>query len=178
MGEKVLDDFASRFERLEAGRKECLTAPGSIEKYLYLVTEGVQRVYHISDSGKESTIVFTYAPSFGGVLDSFLLQQPSSYYYETLTPSVFYRMNAKDLEDLRNTHGEIDRFLSQGLALNLSGVIARMTELQSATSEEKFRNLLKRSPHILQLIPHKYIANYIGVDPTNFSKLINQVRID
>jgi hypothetical protein len=36
---------------------------------------------------------------------------------------------------------------------------------------------LQRSPHILQLVPHKYLANYLGIDATNFSKLLNRVRI-
>ena len=61
--------------------------------------------------------------------------------------------------------------------LAFSGVMLRLVELQSFSSEEKFRTLMRRSPHILQLVPHKYIANYLGIDPTNFSKLINSVKI-
>ena len=36
---------------------------------------------------------------------------------------------------------------------------------------------IEQIPHLLQLVPHKYLANYIGIDATNFSKLINSVRI-
>ncbi|MFN3381588.1 MAG: Crp/Fnr family transcriptional regulator, partial [Runella zeae] len=42
---------------------------------------------------------------------------------------------------------------------------------------DRFRCLLQRSPHILQLVPHKYLANYLGMDATNFIKLINKVRM-
>lgn len=59
----------------------------------------------------------------------------------------------------------------------LSGVLERIMELQCFTSEQKFKQLLTRSPHILQLVPHKYLANYIGIDATNFSKLINKTKI-
>jgi hypothetical protein len=36
---------------------------------------------------------------------------------------------------------------------------------------------LQRSPHILNLVPHKYLASYLGMDATNFSKLLGSVKI-
>jgi hypothetical protein len=58
-----------------------------------------------------------------------------------------------------------------------AGVLERMIEIQCFTAEEKFKTLLKRSPHLLNLVPHKYIANYMGIDATNFSKLLTKVKI-
>jgi len=52
----------------------------------------------------------------------------------------------------------------------------RLVELQFYSGEDQFRKLLQRSPHILQLIPHKYLARYIGIDATIFSKLMNSIR--
>jgi hypothetical protein len=74
-------------------------------------------------------------------------------------------------------HAAIEKLVRKGVTISLSGVMDRLVELQCYSSEARFRKLLKRSPHILQLIPHKYLANYIGIDATNFSKLINSVRI-
>jgi len=71
----------------------------------------------------------------------------------------------------------IETMIRQGLSHALSGVLERLVELQCFSSEEKFRQLLRRSPHILQLVPHKYLANYLGIEATNFSKLINRVKI-
>ncbi len=64
-----------------------------------------------------------------------------------------------------------------GISGALSGVMERLVEVQAFSSEERFRSLLRRSPHILQLVPHKYLANYLGIDATNFSKLLNRVKI-
>jgi CRP-like cAMP-binding protein len=121
--------------------------------------------------------VFTYAPSFGGVLDAFLLQQPSRYYYETLTPSVFLRAPALEVLALIDKKPTLGSIIRQGLTHTLAGVLERLVELQCYSSEEKFKKLLHRSPHILQLVPHKYLANYLGIEATNFSKLINKVKI-
>ncbi len=71
----------------------------------------------------------------------------------------------------------VETLVRLGVTNALSGVLERLVEIQCYSSEDKFRKLLQRSPHILQLIPHKYLASYLAIDPTNFSKLINKIRI-
>ncbi len=171
------EKFSAIWEPFTAKRKQLITSPGEKEKYLYFVTEGVQRIYFMSESGKEATLVFTYAPSFGGVLDSFLLQQSSKYYYETITASKFLRASFTELDSLMKELPAVEALFRKGLSGVIAGLLERMAELQCFSSEEKFRILLKRSPHILNIVPHKYLANYIGIDPTNFSKMVNSVRI-
>lgn len=169
--------FADSFDWHEARRKETLTPAGEQERYLYFVVDGVQRIYFDDGEHREATLLFTYAPSFGGILDSFLLKQPAKYFYETLTPSVFLRASQIDVFRLMNEHPTINTLVRQGVSASMSGILDRLVELQSFSSEERFTRLLNRSPHLLQLIPHKYLANYIGVDATNFSKLMNSVRL-
>jgi CRP-like cAMP-binding protein len=169
--------LAAIWRPFTAKRKEIITVAGEKEKYLYFVVEGVQRVYYFDEEGREATLVFTYPPSFGGVLDAMLLQQPSQYVYETLTSSVFLRALYTDLEQLMGSSIDIATMIRIGLANAMSGLLERLVEVQSFSSEDKFRKLMQRSPHLLQLVPHKYIANYLGIDPTNFSKLINRIRI-
>lgn len=169
--------FSGIWQPFSAKRKEIITAAGEREKYLYFVLEGVQRIYYYDEQDREATLVFTYAPSFGGVLDAMMLGQPSRYMYETLTPSVFLRAAYTQVEAIIKSRPAVETIVRIGLTYALSGLLERMAEIQCYSSEDKFRKLLQRSPHILQLVPHKYLANYLGIDPTNFSKLINKIRI-
>ncbi|MCF2493351.1 MULTISPECIES: Crp/Fnr family transcriptional regulator [Dyadobacter] len=171
------DAFSGIWKPYTAGRKEVVTTAGQTENYLYFVVKGIQRVYYLDDQHREATLAFMYPPSFGGVVDSLLLGQPSRYYYETLTPSEFLRAPVNDLQAMMAKHPAIADMVRLGVTQTLSGILERLVEVQCFSSEDKFRNLLRRSPHILQLVPHKYLANYLGIDATNFSKLINKVRI-
>lgn len=177
LSDEEWEDFSRLWKPFSARRKEMITALGEREKYLYFVVEGVQRVYYFDEQNREATLVFTYNPSFGGVLDSLLLQTESRYYYETLTPSVFLRAPISELYELMQTRPAVEILIRQGITNALSGLLTRLVELQCYSSEERFAELMKRSPHILQLVPHKYLANYLGIDATNFSKFINKVRI-
>jgi len=177
LNEEEWNCFSSIWSPCTSKRKEILTSAGEKEHSLYFVTEGVQRVYYLDEDGREATLVFTYTPSFGGVLDALMLQTPSKYYYETLTRSSFLKANIQALQSAMDQYRNIDTMIRKGITSTLSGVLDRMVELQCFTVEQRFKALMERSPHILNLIPHKYIANYLGMDATNFSKLLNHVRL-
>ena len=162
---------------MEYKRKTVLTAAGETERYLYFVLEGVQRVFYVGADHPEATIVFTYPYSFAGVADSFLAQQPSRFFFETLTASKMLRTSYQQLQQLMDKYQSVERLIRLATSYALMGVLERQVELLSYTAEEKFRTLLKRSPHVLQLIPHKYLASYLGIDASTFSKLLATVRI-
>ncbi|TCJ13319.1 Crp/Fnr family transcriptional regulator [Flaviaesturariibacter flavus] len=169
--------FSAIWQPFTCRRKTLLTAAGDTERYLYFVLEGIQRSYYVNPQEKEATIVFTYPPSFSGVADSFLTQQPSQFYFETLTDSCFLRTSHGQLEALMKERPAIQGFVLRITSLVLKGVLERMAEQQTASAGEKFRSFLQRSPHLLNLIPHKYLASYLGLDATTFSKLLGSVRL-
>ena len=58
--------FAALWAPVQLPRKALITAAGAQEGYLYFVATGVQRLYYYDDAHREATLLFTYAPSFGG----------------------------------------------------------------------------------------------------------------
>ena len=158
-------------------RKTVLTAAGETERHLYFVLDGVQRSFYLDSRGIDATIMFSYPFSFSGIADSFLTQTPSAYYFETLTTSRFLRTSFGQLTDLMTQFPTIQQLVLKATALALKGVLARQVELQCFSAEEKFRQLLGRSPQVLNLIPHKYLASYLGIHASTFSRLLGTVRI-
>ncbi|RYY38352.1 MAG: Crp/Fnr family transcriptional regulator [Chitinophagaceae bacterium] len=169
--------FAGLWQPFACKRKTVLTAAGETERYLYFVLDGVQRSYYLAPSGREATIVFTYPHSFSGVADSFLTQTPARFTFETLTASSFLRTSYSQLAELMKAAPAVQTLVLQTTAFVLKGVLQRMAEQQTATAEEKFRAFLTRSPHLLHLIPHKYLASYLALDAATFSKLLGTVRL-
>lgn len=177
LAEKEWDDFAAIWHPYNARRKTILTKAGETERYLYFVLEGVQRGFYLHDDGREATIVFSYPFSFSGIADSFLIQQPSRFFLETLTGSSFIRTEYRQVNELLLRYPNFQTCMFKALSYTFAGVLERQIEVQCFSAEEKFRALFKRSPHVLQLIPHKYLASYLGIDATTFSKLLGSVRL-
>ena len=122
-------------------------------------------------------VAFTYPPSFSGIPESLLTQTPSKYYLQTLSRSRLVAFPYQKLLRLMDEHHAIERFIRITLSYILKGVMDRQYEQLSLSMEERFLALAKRSPHLFQTVPHKYIASYLGIDPTNFSKLYNSHKI-
>ena len=169
--------FSAVWHPFACRRKTLLTSSGDTERYLYFVLDGVQRSYYVDADGAEATIVFTYPHSFSGVADSVLTQTPSNYFLETLTASSFLRTTHRQVQELMDRYPAIQHLILKATAFALKGVLERQVELQCFSAEQKFRQLLQRSPQVLNLIPHKYLASYLGLDATTFSKLLGKVRI-
>lgn len=177
LAEVMWADIEKVWQPVEFKRKMLLTSTGETEKYLYFVTAGIQRAFYMKESGKEATIVFTYPFSFSGVADSFLLQQPSKYYFETLTQSCFLRTTYQQIESLMTEHRPFELLIRKATSYALAGALERQIELQCFSAEEKFVTLMSRSAHLLNMIPHKYLASYLGIDAATFSKLLSTVKI-
>lgn len=176
LDEPALQAFTAAWTEIGAPRKTLLTRAGDTEQYLYFVLSGIQRaVYQTGD--REATLVFTYPPSFSGIVDSYLSRRPAAYHLEVLTASRLLRLHHDSLQTLLRLHPALHGWMHAALANVLTGVLLRQAELQTANAEARFRALLQRSPHLLNAIPHKYLASYLGLDAATFSKLLGRVRI-
>lgn len=172
----AFEAFAAPWTEVTYGRKHVITRQGDTEKYLYVVMDGIQRAYATHDD-KEVTLIFSYTGSFSGVVDSFFLQCPSAFCLETITATKCLRIHYADMQRLMQEHRAIESWVRMAITKVLADTLHRHIEILSYSAEEKFVALLSRSPHMLNLVPHKYLASYIGVDPTNFSKILGRIRL-
>lgn len=155
---------------------ELIVVPGQVQSELYFVKNGVQMAYYETDK-KIHVIAFTYYPDLCAIPESFSNQAPSICYLSCMTDSVLDYLTFDHLQKLFNESQQIERLFRKMTEAILAGVLSRHIDLHSLTMKERFKNFCQRSPHLLQLVPHKYIASYLGIDPTNFSKLYNQIKL-
>jgi CRP-like cAMP-binding protein len=154
---------------------EFITVPGQIQRELLFVNSGVQMSYFDAEN-KTHVIAFTYPPNLCAIPESFSFQVPSKYFLTCLTDSEFEYITFDKLQILFKQSQQIERLFRRMTEAVLAGMINRHIELHSMTIEERYKTFCQRSPHLLQLVPHKYIASYLGIDRTNFSKLFNGVK--
>jgi len=155
---------------------EIIIRPGQIQKELLIVNKGVQMSYFEGEN-KEHAIAFTYPPGLCAIPESFSMQQPSRYYLKCMTDSEFSSIKYTALQELFDNSHQLERLFRKMTEAVLAGVISRHIELHTLDIEERFKAFCNRSPHLLQLVPHKYIASYLNIDSTNFSKLYNSIRL-
>lgn len=172
----LLVDFVNKWYHKKGERKEIITHKDSVERYLYFTIKGIQKACYIKED-KEFIVAFTYPFAFTCIPESFLTQKPSKYSFECLTKSEFLRISYSDFIGFVERHHEFETLLRKTLIGTLGGVVNRYHRILTLSIEERFRDFMKNSPQLINQIPHKEIANYLKMDPTNFSKLLNTVKI-
>ncbi len=174
--EEEIEILTQNFKSKSFKKGDLIVVPGQIQKELYFVKSGVQMSYFETDD-KKHVIAFTYHPGLCAIPESFSSQTPSKYYLTCLTDSEMEYLSYEDMQLLLKKSHSFERLIRKMTEAVLAGLINRHIELHSQTMEERFLTFCKRSPHLLHLVPHKYLASYLGIDATNFSKLFNKVKI-
>lgn len=176
VNEKVLEEYLSHWSEYSVPKKTIITESGKTERFIYFVKEGIQKSYYLNE-GKEHIMFFAYKPSFSGVIESFLTQTPSKYFLETITDSKLLRLSFETHTQLLKENRELETLFRKITEQFLLGIIERHHELMAFNTETRFKNFIQRSPHLLNMVSQKDIASYLRIDSTNFSKLINTIKI-
>jgi CRP-like cAMP-binding protein len=166
--------FSSKLSRQEFPKKTLLLKTGQIETYLSFIEKGIVRFY-IPKEENDLTFSFAFDNGFVSAYDSFLRQTPSAYHVETLTETILWRLTYTDLQVIyRETEigNTIGRHASEELYLEGS---RREHSLLNETAEQRYLNLLAEQPHLIQNIPLKYIASYIGITPQALSRIRRRI---
>jgi CRP-like cAMP-binding protein len=174
MTEKDWQIYSSKLIRKELPKKHLLLKAGQTEKYLSFVENGIIRFY-IPKEDNDLTFTFTFNNGFVSAYDSFLTQQPSTYNIETLTQTTIWQLSFDDLQIIYNETeigNTIGRKSAEDLFLKKS---KRELSLLIQTAEQRYLNLFTEQPHLLQFIPLKYIASYIGITPQALSRIRKRI---
>jgi len=176
LGKEDMGRLLAEWEGVAFDKGEIVTYEGQVERWLYFMLDGTQKAYYVKD-GKVHVIAFTFPPSFTCIPESFITQRPSHYFLECITESNMLRIPHSSLEKLAAESHDIETLFRKSIENVLAGLVVRYHQMLAYSMEERFRAFVKRSPKLLRTVPHKDIASYLGMDPTNFSKLYNSIKI-
>ncbi|TVZ59687.1 CRP-like cAMP-binding protein [Flavobacteriaceae bacterium MAR_2010_105] len=171
MSPEAWEDFASIWYLVGVRNKEMISKPDSIENYYYFNLHGLQRLVHIDEAGKETTIELTYEGCFGGNLTSFLLRIPARNSFQALTNSKLLRCSYADLNRLMEKHAGIELFIRNRLTKTIETYIEHLIIVKSFSSVAKYNSIIQNQKLYKQKVPQKYMANHFGLDASNYSKI-------
>ncbi|MGD1845875.1 MAG: Crp/Fnr family transcriptional regulator [Salibacteraceae bacterium] len=161
-------------KRLKKG--EYLLEQGKVCHHLHFVFRGLIRQYHEKD-GKSLTCCLS--PENHWVIDyaSFLQEQPTCFYFEALEDTKVISIHRKDLLLLYERFPRFERAgrkIAEQLALRNTSIAI---SLASEKPEERCRKFLNENRELLQRVPLKYIASYLGITPESLSRIRRRLTL-
>jgi len=147
-----------------------LLSAEKVERNIYFIKKGIVRAYIDSPDG-EVTFWFGKEGDTIVSMKSYVDNQKGYENIELLEDCMLYKLNAKALNDLfvKDVHtANWGRKFAEQELLKTEG---RLIERQFKTASERYSELMKNNPELLQRVQLSYIASYLGITQVSLSRI-------
>jgi len=134
------------------------------------IEAGIVRKYYLND-GKEVTTGLLFPGDLAISFVAYTLQEPSKEYIQAVTEVVVAQLDYHGFQLLKNKYPKLvvlDLLLTEYHALWLE---SRLLELRTLNAEDRYKQLVRSHPHIVQQVSLTHIASYLGVTLETLSRI-------
>jgi CRP-like cAMP-binding protein len=126
-------------------------------------------VYHIKEDGTEyNKNFFTKNDLFMTSLDE---RKDSSVFLQTITQCEVIIFNYNEFMTLSIKHRNLEQVFNKILLDYMTKKQKREIELLSLEAKDRYKQFVKNNPTLSKNLPQFHIASYLGITPTQLSRI-------
>lgn len=166
-----LSAFCNAFELRKISKNELFLKEGQICNFVGLVNYGLLVYFKTTADGEELTTDFAFEGDWVTHNPSRLTNTASAINIRAIEETEVFVMKQQDLNELYVQIPKIERLgrlLTEQAYLK---IVDQTIELQVLSAKERYENLLKKHPDIVQKVQLYHIANYLGIAPKSLSRI-------
>lgn len=166
----ILDNLRVRtFER-----GTILLREGQVSDLCYFVLQGCVRQYYLVDGVEKTTNFFTEGQPITAYEGTFK-QLPSKFYLSCVEDSMLSVGTQEDEAALFQKFPQFEFICRLATEEELGKSQGKLADFIISTPEERYLNLLKNRPDLLDRVPQYQLASYIGVAPESLSRIRKRI---
>lgn len=168
------DDLSSLFQYIDLNKNEYLVRNGERTQFIYLLLEGVVRVFY-NKEGNEYNKTFFISGGFPTALTALLSNAPSNLDFQALTPCKLIKFSYSKYRELFTKHRCLESLLLA--ILEQKWIIKERHDIHMVTNDSMTNYMIFRDefPGLESLIPQYHIASYLGITPIQLSRIRAQL---
>jgi len=170
------DYFTSLLAEIELCRKESLLNEGDACTTFSYVQKGALRAYYRDTEGNESIIMFALQDWWVTDMYAFISQSPAMLTIDALEDSTVFQLKKTDFEALNLKIPKFERFFRIIMQNAYIREQLRVIENLSKPAEERYLTFIKKYPQVVERVPLKQIASYLGITPEFLSVVRKNVQ--
>ena len=155
---------------LRLKKNDILQPIGHTCKTIYFVQKGIARIFYYKD-GIDITECFAAENQIIARVESLFTQRPSQKGIQIIEDAELVAINATVLFGLYDQYPGIERLFRKIFEQGYVDTVNRLESLQFYSAEERYTRLLEEMPELLQRVPLKYIASYLGITQVSLSRI-------
>ncbi|WP_394992030.1 Crp/Fnr family transcriptional regulator [Emticicia sp.] len=150
-------------------KNEILQPLGHTCKTIYFLKSGIARIYYYKD-GIDITEYFAFEGNIVARAESLFTGKPSQKSIQILEDAEIIAINATQLFKLYDLFPNIERLFRLIFEAAYVDTIHRIESIQFHSAEERYLSLMNQT-EIVQRIPLKHVASYLGITQVSLSRI-------
>ena len=146
-----------------------------VETDVYFIKRGIVRAYSVLD-GNEVTFWFGHEGDTALSMRSYVQNKKSYEDIELLEESEFYMLKSQCLQELFTEDLHIANWGRKFAENELIKTEERLISRQFKSASERYSDLLKETPHLLQRVQLGHIASYLGITQVSLSRIRASIK--
>ncbi|TDE07969.1 Crp/Fnr family transcriptional regulator [Dyadobacter psychrotolerans] len=168
-------EYIRTFFSLKRVRKnQYLISEGDEVKYEFMVLSGIYKVFYADAQGKEFIVQFAQKDWWMSDYQAFFKQQVATMYIECVEEGEVLFSTLHTREKLSSELHQMEHFFRIKLTNGYVAQQQRIKLLLSSTPHQRYEAFSKLYPNLLQRLPKKVIAEYLGVSRETLSRLYSK----
>jgi CRP-like cAMP-binding protein len=168
---KELDKVVECFHIRRLEKNAVLLHAGDVCKEFYFIHQGCIRTYFITKQGHEKTRYLMIEPSIGTALTSFISQKPSFEFIDALEKTELLAISHTDFYRLAAEVPAWKSFYLKIMEMAYSFQNRKIESLVTLSATERYHQLLKENPKVVQRLSNKIVASYLDIKQETLSRL-------
>lgn len=168
--------YLSKVKQITAKKGEVLQRAGDTDIKGFYVKSGILRSYTIDEKGKEHVYMFGSEGWIVSDMEMIVSDSSAQLFIDVVEEAEVEAVDVSAFGDIINKVRK-DRIEEQTRQLmKRVGVLQnRVIMLMSANVSERYQHFLDTYPDIVQRVPQRMIASYLGVTPEALSKVKSEL---
>lgn len=166
----LTSEILSLLETHNFPKNHLLHKQGAICKHIYLVQKGIVRTFFYKE-GKDITVHIASEGELITAIDSVISLKRSRYNVELLEDSEIHAISYTELQSLMEKHPQYEKYMRLILEQLYAEGADRIEEFLFYSARERYDNLIKNRPHLLNRINLGHVASYLGITQETLSRI-------
>lgn len=163
------------FIEKEIRSKTTLLFEGMISKHIYFINKGALRLWN-NDDGRDITVQFFFEDQVVSSFESFYLNKNSQFSIESIEDTNITILSKESLDLLVNEYPSFNQYITDIVCKRFIDYTNFFLSRIKDSPENRYYDLLKNNPTLLERVPHHYIASYLGITPVSLSRIRNRAK--
>lgn len=167
--------FIDCFEEISLPKNHLIIRSDKVERSVFFIKKGIARAFSTFDDA-EVTIAFGEEGDTIISLNSYILNQAGYENIELLEDCDLYKISVKDLQSLFEKDIDIANWGRKFAEQELIKAEHRFISNQLGTATERYMELLKKHPTLIQRVPLGLVASYLGITQVSLSRIRASIK--